>query len=1195
MLVPTVANYVTQFYAIGNTPAVSITRSHPQGVDADILLLGCGDVRNILFTCYSEKGFPSRKLDFTCCDTEAAVISRNAFLLSLLLEGESQIDHNTAWSIYYDLYLTDASASLVRAHAQRLLDASASLDDWRQCPFSTVLRFCDAISLQLARDFWSKMATTKAKSTFDKELQNSRDQQVLKMGEKDSVVMTGCRSAAPLSRAALSEVGKSHHQYWQPGSGDGRQPGVPNPLFSSALNQNTLLHYGTDPVLGYHLVTAFANLAPTSPLLPTPSGAGGTTQMVDAAKTQFKEWIAAFRTLKSTLRVRFIIADAFSFSHVLQSNFNEDISANVYRRQWDMSTCDLDAREYGPTTQAPRKFDIIDTSNLADHFGTLNLLVATRPLLKDLVSSTLCIETLIRTEGSRKAQFDALLCGHGPTMSLLLGLTPIEYFTNATSVSSVDELIMNAVLQKDQAQQQTHTRLSWKLNDLLINPNKAAAPLRAEPAVIASTLFGVYLKMFEHENPFGLLDLPKPKMEQKMRNSAYTPFHRGSFVALVKSISMVVDSDWPSICQTLIDMISQDKMLMLGNQYAQEFGLQLHLQGLYTERLLRDPVLPQPSLKGFNAWQAIPEAVVVTLVVPHERLDRLFTTASSKLNAPTLQGVLRSSRPDPHGWQNMFMDTHIAFGHVKTSNRSEDDSYAVLVQEDSQGWRGSSPLVISFYVPSAALQVEPTTCLVGLAIKTTAHSLVTFKHADLGPNLIVYETTITDGSHVFVTKSLPGTTGRPITLQSSPSTTARYSSNTENPVSIRVDIDKATGNVESLTGHVDIVTEIGKKLLTEKVTISLQQTSPFTIDIVFGKESLVLPVCFPLPILKETSKTRIARTSGYIEVVAPVADPLDAEPLSDFIFPLAFGPNSAPVVLNGHHLNLDTLPILDVEPQYKKDNQWLTTLTSHQFSVRERRIRDSDQAQGTASENLRINLKESLFTLFMLASGLQGGQTGGFALQHPKQGNVILIFVQSVRIDASAASAVLDAAILPLTRELIDSGKLETFLLVLRELQMCVINVDDDELHLWKRMIPFLVERSRTWHHGEGCEYRRPGATIPLSFGAGDRLLCSCGDGKLPDGFTRLPEWDVAARHAVRAAISPVFSVPFVEDTIDAEMLRAGGLLGAKEETCRNCGKTKEMNGGKLLQCSRCKEVSYCDRNCQKADWKKHRMECSSE
>lgn len=95
MITPSVLSVVSPFYAVGNTPAVSLTRCLPQVVDADILLLGCGDVRNILYTAYTESGFreyeivfewiikcllcgmiAARRLDITACDVEDAIIGR---------------------------------------------------------------------------------------------------------------------------------------------------------------------------------------------------------------------------------------------------------------------------------------------------------------------------------------------------------------------------------------------------------------------------------------------------------------------------------------------------------------------------------------------------------------------------------------------------------------------------------------------------------------------------------------------------------------------------------------------------------------------------------------------------------------------------------------------------------------------------------------------------------------------------------------------------------------------------------------------------------------------------------------------------------------------------------------------------------------------------------------------------------------
>jgi SET and MYND domain-containing protein len=44
------------------------------------------------------------------------------------------------------------------------------------------------------------------------------------------------------------------------------------------------------------------------------------------------------------------------------------------------------------------------------------------------------------------------------------------------------------------------------------------------------------------------------------------------------------------------------------------------------------------------------------------------------------------------------------------------------------------------------------------------------------------------------------------------------------------------------------------------------------------------------------------------------------------------------------------------------------------------------------------------------------------------------------------------------------------------------------------------------------------------------------------------------------------------------------------ESRCFSCMKKT----GVLLKCASCKQVSYCDRNCQKKDWKDHKDECAA-
>jgi hypothetical protein len=55
MFVPVHLNLLTFFYPIGNRPATCPTQNLAREERGDTLLLGCGYVRNILFTLYSER------------------------------------------------------------------------------------------------------------------------------------------------------------------------------------------------------------------------------------------------------------------------------------------------------------------------------------------------------------------------------------------------------------------------------------------------------------------------------------------------------------------------------------------------------------------------------------------------------------------------------------------------------------------------------------------------------------------------------------------------------------------------------------------------------------------------------------------------------------------------------------------------------------------------------------------------------------------------------------------------------------------------------------------------------------------------------------------------------------------------------------------------------------------------------------
>jgi hypothetical protein len=162
-------------YAAGNTPAVCLTQSIPPEEDANLLLLGCGDIRNILYTAYNGTGIseyrPSprhlhdanqrtdnRKLDFTCCDLEAEIIARNILALVLILDDVKSSNLQRLWNIYYHVFINTDSFTLIQAQAEKLLGYAQPQLEWKISPYGTLIRFCDNTTFANVVKLWELRA-----------------------------------------------------------------------------------------------------------------------------------------------------------------------------------------------------------------------------------------------------------------------------------------------------------------------------------------------------------------------------------------------------------------------------------------------------------------------------------------------------------------------------------------------------------------------------------------------------------------------------------------------------------------------------------------------------------------------------------------------------------------------------------------------------------------------------------------------------------------------------------------------------------------------------------------------------------------------------------------------------------------------------------------------------------------------------
>jgi hypothetical protein len=545
-------------------------------------------------------------------------------------------------------------------------------------------------------------------TALEANIQRARDVKEHYVGK--GFVTTGTRSAAPLGVAYAKITHEMYHHYWRYGSTD-QEPvtlektNLPNPLFAYHTTGSFTLHYGTDPHLGFHLATAFAPLEKDPTITCEASKPSVHAQVVEEARSQFRAWCNAFRSSPPKLpTVRFFAGDAVAFAHALYQLDASGIShsGNIYRDAYHLSPIEF-ASEYSERSDPPLKFSVIDTSNLIDHLGALNLLSATSPLLKDGLPSILHTETLVKRKKEYKAYIDSLLCGHFATISLLLGLFPVEYWTNALSSSTADDVMFDTALRLMDAGDsgQMRVRLSWKRSGpppeaMAVNAERR---LRMDEVSLASILHDVYRNMFQHEN---LKSMFKNIDKLKIQESSILYYHRGSFVAFLCLVQSQVIVDWQTVMHHVLGMIDTDTTVVMGPSYAQELCLYLHMLGIYSAEVFTQRDQVKGLIAGdFGGWKNLPKTVCITLKVPRRNLAVLTSPKPTDVGTPIGHCTLRSSLRSSVGrWQNVFSEIRIVFGEISTVGPVHSNEFTVRVAEDDLRWQGNSPLIVSFLTPS---------------------------------------------------------------------------------------------------------------------------------------------------------------------------------------------------------------------------------------------------------------------------------------------------------------------------------------------------------------------------------------------------------------------------------------------------------------------------------------------------------------
>lgn len=249
--------------------------------------------------------------------------------------------------------------------------------------------------------------------------------------------------------------------------------------------------------------------------------------------------------------------------------------------------------------------------------------------------------------------------------------------------------------------------------------------------------------------------------------------------------------------------------------------------------------------------------------------------------------------------------------------------------------------------------------------------------------------------------------------------------------------------------------------------------------------------------------------------------------------------------------------------------------------------------------DLLARVKETLFQLF---TGIIGpNRVRVFVFSNPGNGGVdTILYINGIRLDIASDTFVADIGVLPVTKDVLKGSLGSKIKGLYEEPETATASMaltGADEVIAWKHLLAAFTERCRSWTHNSNCKYVISGK-IPVSVEVFQNPLCGCGEGVDPGGLSLDPQWKELSPLMTRAAISPLFSIAYLE-TVDKRLKTWKDQIANttssnsdhSKKICAACRKPEPKNS-KLLKCSRCKEVDYCGKDCQKKHWKDHKNVC---
>ena len=411
------------YYAYGNTRAEDFLQNAHGLKEPNILLLGCGDLRSCFYTLW--KNFKSgitkqfKGVHFVMNDNSSAVIARDVLFLRLCLKMPQEAAAlrkwiSAFWAIWYSHELLPEHQQVLDDAMDNLIVLSKTSATWSSSdnPLHKLVKFSSCDTLREVRRMWIMWRTREIRIKSVKEMNKDRlAEQRAKIPDMEAAYMgviigSMCAVVVATLPDETQEIMKSEvANYMKTGTSfaeevvndtpvdPARCKTTPNLTFYEREDGKYTMHYGSVPFKCFYHTIHFSrqqlsgigvSKGTVEQLLVKDSHFDSLPFLSNSVQ-QFALWLRSSASiLKEISSSRAVSPITFVFNYSDAIDFCVRLQSPTFAKSLDCRTC----------------FDLVYSSNLADHLALPNLVLSVLPLIKPgglLFTSTLLYKTIAST------------------------------------------------------------------------------------------------------------------------------------------------------------------------------------------------------------------------------------------------------------------------------------------------------------------------------------------------------------------------------------------------------------------------------------------------------------------------------------------------------------------------------------------------------------------------------------------------------------------------------------------------------------------------------------------------------------------------------------------------------------------------------------------------------------------------------